>query len=66
MTETTLSRVFKFKDNELPDPNPTFSNAQVMDFYANQYPELTNASSKETREENRILVELSVEYGQKG
>ena len=66
MTEKTLTRVFKYKDDELLDPNPRFSVDKVLDFYSNQYPELTNASAKETREADRILYTIETNMGQKG
>lgn len=45
---TNLNREFKFKKNgdwvTLPDPNPTFTAEEVMQFYSVQYPELTTAN----------------------
>ena len=45
---TKLERVFKFKKDgtevSLPDPNPDFTTAEVLQFYGNQYPELTTAT----------------------
>lgn len=43
-----LKREFKFKKNgeqvTLADPNPEFTVEEVMQFYGNQYPELTTAN----------------------
>lgn len=38
-----LSRIFKFKEKNLEDINPSFSPEQILSFYSNTYPELTNA-----------------------
>jgi PRTRC genetic system protein C len=42
-----LPRVFTFnrngKDIELADPNPAMSAKEVLSFFSNTYPELTNA-----------------------
>lgn len=50
---TNLTREFKFKKDgttvTLPDPNPEFSVAEVMQFYSNQYPELTTAMMDEPK-----------------
>jgi len=41
-------REFKFKKDgtpvTLPDPNPEFTEQEVLDFYSGQYPELTTAT----------------------
>lgn len=39
-----LKRKFMFDEQELPEPNPSFSTTEVRDFYSGQYPELNNAS----------------------
>ena len=48
MKTTTLQRVFTFKKDgnevKLDDPNPNFTPDEVMTFYANSYPELTNST----------------------
>jgi PRTRC genetic system protein C len=45
---TNLKRVFKFKKEgtpvTLPDPDPTLSVEEVLQFYSPQYPELTTAT----------------------
>lgn len=40
---STLPRVFFYDGQELPDPMPGFSPAQVMDLYAANFPDLTTA-----------------------
>ncbi|WLE60260.1 PRTRC system protein C [Burkholderia plantarii] len=39
----TLLREFSYNGAKLPDPAPTFTPDQVREFYAQTYPELTNA-----------------------
>lgn len=42
-----LKRVFNFNELVLEDPNPAFEPQEVLEFYANTYPELTSASVEE-------------------
>ena len=37
-------RVFKHADRELSDPNPDMTPEEVMNFYSNQFPELTTSN----------------------
>ena len=37
-------RVFKHKTTTLADPNPDMTPEEVMNFYSNQYPELTTSN----------------------
>jgi len=66
MTEQIIPRVFKYKELELPDPNPKFTIPQVLDFYSNEYPEFTNATHKEAREQKQITITIENQYGTKG
>lgn len=43
MQVQTLKREFRYNGVKLADPSPTFTLAQVRDFYANTYPEIVNA-----------------------
>jgi PRTRC genetic system protein C len=36
-------RVFKYNNMTLDDPNPSFTNEQVLNHYSALYPELNNA-----------------------
>lgn len=56
MKVSTLVRVFKYDGQELPDPAPTFSAAQVMDFYCANFPELLNAELEGPNEVDGKLV----------
>ena len=68
MVETTeLVRVFKHKDIILNDPNPSISKDDVLDFYSNQYPELTNAHvTGPTVVNDTLQYEFSTSVGTKG
>ncbi|MDR2891307.1 MAG: PRTRC system protein C [Alistipes sp.] len=66
-----LQREFRFKHNgttiTLPDPDAGRSPEQVMQFYANQYPELTTASvGAAAYEGERVVYEFKTTLGTKG
>lgn len=68
---TNLNREFKFKkDNTpvtLPDPNPDFSVEEVLQFYSNQYPELTTATLEGPKIEGKTAVyQAKTTVGTKG
>ena len=68
MTKTErLEREFKFNELTLADPNPNFTLKQVLDFYANSYPELVNAHLSEPNVvKNKIVYEFETKIGTKG
>jgi PRTRC genetic system protein C len=67
MATKVIPRVFKFGKIELPDPNPKFTEKQVMDFYANQYSELTNGSIGTPQYKNdKVIYEFNTNVGTKG
>jgi len=43
MQVVDLTRKFQYNSITLPDPNGAFTPEQVKEFYATQYPELTNS-----------------------
>lgn len=62
-----LERVFKFKENKLPDPNPSFSPQEVLEFYTSDYPELTNANVGGPEiEDDKTYYEFKTTLGTKG
>lgn len=66
-----LSRTFKFKKgNEtitLPDPNPEFTAAEVIQFYSHQHPELTTCTIDGPKVENDSAVyDFKTTVGTKG
>ena len=68
---TPLVREFRFKHNGteiiLPDPDPGRSPEQVMQFYANQYPELTTATVGSPEQVNgKVVYEFKTTIGTKG
>lgn len=72
MVETkNLKREFKFnKDGTpvtLPDPNPTMTVAEVMQYYSGQYPELTTATVDEpVVEGKKASYKVKTTVGTKG
>jgi len=67
MEVTELKRVFKHKDVVLEDPNESISKDDVLDFYSNQYPELTNAHvTGPTVVNDALQYEFTTSVGTKG
>lgn len=67
MEITQAQRIFKYKDKEFADPNPTMTPKQVLNFYANDYPELLNASINAGEfQDNKLVYEIKAVLGQKG
>lgn len=68
---TKLTREFKFKKGStpvtLPDPNPEFTTAEVLQFYSGQYPELTTATLEGPMVNgNKAYYVVSTNVGTKG
>ncbi|MEO6610715.1 MAG: PRTRC system protein C [Chitinophagaceae bacterium] len=66
-----LKREFKFNKNgtpvTLPDPNPDFSEQEVLNFYSGQYPELTTATLEEpVVEGSKASYKVRTTVGTKG
>jgi len=66
-----LKRKFKFKQDgkmiTLPDPNKDFLPTEVMNFYANQYSELTTSTVSGPEIENDFAVyQFKTTIGTKG
>lgn len=67
LTTTKFPRVFKTKNETLPDPNPMLSPEEVMLYYSNQYPELTTANVFGPKIENdKAVYEFKTTVGTKG
>ena len=67
MEVTELKRVFKHKNVVLEDPNESISKDDVLDFYSNQYPELTNAHvTGPTVVNDTLQYEFTTSVGTKG
>jgi PRTRC genetic system protein C len=67
MEVTELKRVFKHGDNILEDPNREMSSDDVLEFYGNQFTELTNAHvTGPTVIEDKLQYEFSTSVGTKG
>lgn len=62
-----LKREFLHNGQVLPDPNPEMEVQEVLDFYANSYPELTSAHAVENEPTaESIQYEFVVSKGTKG
>ncbi len=62
-----LERVFKFNNKILKDLDETLSTDDVLDFYSNQYPELTNSKVSGPILKNDVLeYEFTTSIGTKG
>ena len=61
------TRIFKYKDQTLPDPNTSMSEKEVKQFYSNQYPELINANIGTPKyEDGKSIYEFETNLGTKG
>ena len=64
---TEMKRVFKHGKLVLQDPGVGMSKEDVLDFYSNQYPELTNASvAGPTIVKDKLEFTFSTSVGTKG
>ena len=68
----TRKRAFSFKDDKdkpvtLPDPDPSMTLDEVLEFYSSQYPSMLNATASTPKEVNGVTVySISKEYKEKG
>lgn len=60
-------RVFTFQGMSLDDPDPAFTETEVIAFYANTYPELNIGyiAGRETNEEGELELEIKIAAGSK-
>lgn len=67
LNTSKFPRVFKKKDETLPDPNPMLSPEEVMAYYSNQYPELTTSNVFGPKiEDDKAVYEFKTTVGTKG
>ena len=71
LTVKGLPREFKFthkgKAITLDDPNPNMTPSEVMSFYSNSYPQLTNGSvSAPEVKATKLVYTFSTTVGKKG
>lgn len=67
MEIVNLQREFKIGDRVLPDPDPKKSPEDVAQFYAPQYPELTNVSVNGPKiEDDKQIFTFNTSIGKKG
>lgn len=64
---TSKTRVFKYNDQELADPNPQMAPNEVAKFYSSQYPELVTASVDGPKiDGDKAVYSFSKNIGTKG
>ncbi len=62
-----IDRVFKHKNLELSDPNPSMAPEEVMSFYAGTYPELTTSNVHgPVIKDDKAVYEFKTTIGTKG
>lgn len=62
-----MERVFKHKDKELTDPDVNMTPKRVLEFYANQSPELLNANiSGPNVVDDKMVYTFETVVGKKG
>ena len=67
LTVTPLERVFQFRGQMLPDPNPALSPAEVAKLYALTYPALTTATVLAPKVVDAAqVIEFVEHFGTKG
>lgn len=60
-----MKRVFIFDDIRLDDPDPNFTETQVLDFYSNTYPEMnvgyiSDRKTNTNTAEQELTISVSV------
>lgn len=56
---TILTRVFNYQGTELPDPNPEFTEQEVLDHYSKQYSSLKRGKVERISESgDKLIFEL--------
>lgn len=64
---SNVKRVFKMKDKNLADPDPTMTPDEVMAFYSNQYPELVTSNVFGPKmDKDEAVYEFKTTVGTKG
>ncbi|GGR17273.1 PRTRC system protein C [Deinococcus ruber] len=67
ITITTMPRTFRFKGQDLPDPNPSLTPKEVGKRYAHQFPELLSAEPLPPTVKNGVeVIEFKESFGTKG
>lgn len=61
-----LKREFKFDGRVLSDPNPDFTNEQVIQFYSAQFPSIVSAIPKQEVIGDTMTIILDPKIGTKG
>lgn len=60
------TRLFRYEGKDYPDPDPKMSVEEVRQSMTNFFPELSNASSTETKKGDDTIIEFKRRVGTKG
>ena len=67
LTLEVLPRVFKYKEEDLVDPNNQLTPPEVLDFYSDTYPELVNSKLSGPIVNNGVVnFEFTSNFKEKG
>jgi PRTRC genetic system protein C len=61
-----MSRIFVYDGQEYPDPDPAMTPEDIRRQYANYFPELSNAETKETKRGDDTVFTWAKRVGTKG
>ena len=64
----SIKREFIYDNKTLPDPDPTATPYQVIEFYSNQYPEFISAAIQRSKisTEELLIYEIKTKMGTNG
>lgn len=63
VTIAPVKRVFMYNERELPDPDPTFTPTEVMEYYSGVFPELVAGKTNEgVFDEEKGVMTIEIEY----
>lgn len=67
MSINTLSRVFLYDNKEIPDPNSSFTEQEILKFLSGTYPSILNSKiEKREVKDDKLYITVSNVIGTKG
>ena len=61
-----MARVIVYDGREFPDPDPNLSVDEIRQHFANFFPELSNAETKQSKRGEDDIIEFKKRVGTKG
>ncbi len=61
-----MARIFIVSDKEIPDPDPDMTIEQVRENFATFFPEVHNATAKESKRGDDTIIDFVRQVGTKG